>query len=188
MNEQLQGYRKIGSNVRIFPMARLVLRDGIEIGSNVIIDDYAFIVGSKPGDPVVKIRDHVHIASFTSFTGGGELVLGDFTSYGSGTKIVTGSEYFQGGQYMTNPTVPEPYRKAKRSFVHIGKHAMLGLNVTVLPGVTIGEGCTIGACALVTKDCEPWGVYAGIPARRIAERPWETILELERELRESERR
>lgn len=42
----------------------------------------------------------------------------------------------------------------------------LGANVTVLPGVTIGEGCIIGAGAVVTEDCEPNGLYVGVPAKR----------------------
>ncbi len=48
----------------------------------------------------------------------------------------------------------------------IGDGCWLGTRVTVLPGVTIGEGCMIAAGAVVTSDCEPNGLYAGIPARR----------------------
>ena len=36
-----------------------------------------------------------------------------------------------------------------------------------MPGVTIGEGCIVAAGAVVTKDCESHGLYAGVPARRI---------------------
>ncbi len=43
----------------------------------------------------------------------------------------------------------------------------IGGRVTVLPGVTIGRGCVIAAGAVVTKDCAPNGLYAGVPARRI---------------------
>ncbi|WP_237237353.1 DapH/DapD/GlmU-related protein [Rothia nasimurium] len=43
----------------------------------------------------------------------------------------------------------------------------IGGNVTVLPGVVIGRGCVIAAGAVVTRDCEPNGLYAGVPARRI---------------------
>ena len=43
----------------------------------------------------------------------------------------------------------------------------LGANVIVLPGVTIGAGCLIAAGAVVARDCEPDGLYAGVPARRI---------------------
>lgn len=181
----LTGFKRVGRNVSIWPQAKIVLRENISIGNNVIIDDFAFIVGSRGEGPEVKIGSYVHIASHTSFTGGGELILEDFTSYGSGTKIVTGSEHFIEADCLTNPTVPAPYRVAKRSFVHVKKHAMLGLNVTVLPGVTIGEGCVVGACSLVTKDLEPWGIYAGSPARRIRERPKEKILELEKQLLEA---
>lgn len=39
--------------------------------------------------------------------------------------------------------------------------------VTILPGVTIGRGCVIAAGALVVSDCEPNGLYAGVPAKRI---------------------
>jgi acetyltransferase-like isoleucine patch superfamily enzyme len=36
-----------------------------------------------------------------------------------------------------------------------------------MPGVTIGAGTTIGAGAVVTKDCEPGAGYVGVPARRL---------------------
>jgi galactoside O-acetyltransferase len=45
----------------------------------------------------------------------------------------------------------------------------------VLPGVTIGEGTTVGAGSVVTKDLEPWGVY--INNRRLKERNRAAVLE-----------
>lgn len=51
--------------------------------------------------------------------------------------------------------------------IKIGSGCWLGARVSVLPGVTIGDGCVIAAGAVVTKDCEPNGLYAGVPARRI---------------------
>ncbi|MGI6497034.1 MAG: putative colanic acid biosynthesis acetyltransferase [Kiritimatiellia bacterium] len=38
------------------------------------------------------------------------------------------------------------------------------------PGVTIGEGAVVGACAVVTKNVEPWTVVAGNPAGVIKRR------------------
>jgi len=46
----------------------------------------------------------------------------------------------------------------------------LGLNVMILPGVIIAQGCVIGAGSVVTKSTEPYGVYIGIPAKKIKER------------------
>ena len=40
----------------------------------------------------------------------------------------------------------------------------------ISPGVTVGEGAVVGACAVVTKEVEPWTVVAGDPARVIERR------------------
>jgi len=39
-----------------------------------------------------------------------------------------------------------------------------------MAGVTIADGCVIGAGAVVTKDTEPYSVNAGVPARKISQR------------------
>ena len=39
-----------------------------------------------------------------------------------------------------------------------------------MPGIKIGDGVVIGAGAIVTKDCESYGVYVGVPARKIKSR------------------
>lgn len=55
--------------------------------------------------------------------------------------------------------------------VHIGEGSWIGAGAIVFPGVTIGPGCIIGAGAVVTSDCEPDGVYVGVPARRVRTLP-----------------
>lgn len=54
--------------------------------------------------------------------------------------------------------------------VEIGDRAWISNNVIVLPNVKIGEGAVIAAGAVLTKDAEPYGVYAGIPAKKVGER------------------
>lgn len=54
--------------------------------------------------------------------------------------------------------------------VVISDRAFLGSRVTVLPGVTIGEGTVVGAGAVVTKDLPAWTVCFGTPARPVRER------------------
>ena len=51
--------------------------------------------------------------------------------------------------------------------IEVMDNVFIGYNVTILPNVRIGENVIIGACATVTRDLEPDGVYAGVPARRI---------------------
>ena len=49
--------------------------------------------------------------------------------------------------------------------VTIGNDCWIGGHVIILPGVTIGKGCTIAAGSVVTKDIPPWSVAKGSPAR-----------------------
>lgn len=53
--------------------------------------------------------------------------------------------------------------------VTIGDNVFIGMNAIITCGVTIGNNVIIGAGSVVTKDCLDNGVYAGNPARRIAE-------------------
>lgn len=170
--------RNCGQDVIIWPMAKIVSPEVITIGDSVIIDDFVLIMGGSR----TIIGNFVHIASFTSITGGGELIMEDFSGLSGGIRIYTGNEDYSGNS-ITNPAVPYPYRIPVRSFVHIKKHAIIGANTVILPGVTIGEGVAIGANSLVTKDCEPWTTYVGSPARPLKDRPREKILALEVQLR-----
>lgn len=55
--------------------------------------------------------------------------------------------------------------------VTIGDRVWIGSNVIVLPGVNIGEGAVCCAGCVVTKDVEPYSVVAGIPAKKVNDRP-----------------
>lgn len=59
----------------------------------------------------------------------------------------------------------------RKMTVIIGDRVWIGSNVTILPGVTIGEGAVCCAGCVVTKDVEPYAVVVGIPAKQISERP-----------------
>jgi acetyltransferase-like isoleucine patch superfamily enzyme len=172
-------FSRIGEDVTIWPLAKIVSPETIAIGDSVIIDDFVFLMGGQK----TTMGSFIHIASFASLAGGGELILEDFAGISSGTRVYTGNDDYVGGS-LTGPTVPFPFRVPIRSFVHIRKHAIIGANSVILPGVTIGEGASIGALSFVSRDCEPWTIYAGCPAKPLRARPRERVLELEQRLRE----
>ncbi len=55
--------------------------------------------------------------------------------------------------------------------ITVGNGCWIGTRALILPGVTIGDGCVIAAGSVVTKDCEPHGLYAGVPSKRIRNLP-----------------
>lgn len=54
--------------------------------------------------------------------------------------------------------------------VHIGNDVWIGGNVTILPGVNIGDGSVIGACTVVSKDVPPYSIVCGNPGKVVKER------------------
>lgn len=62
---------------------------------------------------------------------------------------------------------PDEIRVIKTKEITIKKNAWIGSRVSIMPGVTIGEGAIIASGAVVTKDIPPRSMAAGIPARVI---------------------
>lgn len=55
--------------------------------------------------------------------------------------------------------------------IEIGNDVWFGTRVVVLPGVRVADGCVVGAGSVVTRSlAEPYGIYAGNPARQIGAR------------------
>jgi putative colanic acid biosynthesis acetyltransferase WcaF len=52
----------------------------------------------------------------------------------------------------------------------IGPYAWICARASVGPGVDVGEGAVLGMGSVATRDLEPWGVYAGVPAVKVKER------------------
>lgn len=54
--------------------------------------------------------------------------------------------------------------------VNIGNDVWIGRRAIIMPGVKIGNGCIIGAAAVVTKDVPDYGVAVGVPAKVVKSR------------------
>lgn len=64
----------------------------------------------------------------------------------------------------------EPDLPLQTAPIKLGKNCFVGARAFVLPGVVIGEGAVVGACAVVSRDIPPYSVWVGNPARYLKER------------------
>ncbi len=173
------GFKKLGCNVLISDKASIYNADQIEVGDNTRIDDFCVISGK------VSIGRNVHIAIFCNVAGGEKgIILHDFSGLAYGCHVLSQSDDYS-GQALTNPTVPDQYKKETKQAVVIGRHSIIGTSSIIFPGVTLAEGTAVGALSVVTKSTEEWSIYMGYPAKRIKARSRE-MLKLEKEYLESE--
>ena len=170
-------YRLAGSNVTVYKFAVILAPENVTLGSDIIIDDFVFIGAHQR----LILGNRVHISSHSSITGGGRVLLSDFSGMGSGARLVSGTDDFTEGR-LNGCAIPPEFRQTHRGTIILEPHAIIGTNAVVLPDVIIGEGATVGAGSVVTHSLEPWGVYAGSPARRIKTRPRDVVLANEQRL------
>lgn len=172
------GLGHFGRDVRLSRKASIYNAAQIFIGSHVRIDDFCVLSGGEGG---IRIGDYVHIAVFSSLIGAARIELGDFCNLSSRVSIYSSSDDYS-GEYMTNPMVPSRFTGVTSAEVLVRKHAIIGSGAVVLPGVVLEEGVAVGALSLVRRSCAAFGIYAGVPARRVGERR-RSLLDLEKKLR-----
>jgi putative colanic acid biosynthesis acetyltransferase WcaF len=80
--------------------------------------------------------------------------VGDFAVVSQGAYLCGASHDYRRWQF---PLISQP--------ITIGSHAWIAARAIVQMGVSVGEGCVIGAGSVVTRDMPPWTVCAGNPCR-----------------------
>jgi putative colanic acid biosynthesis acetyltransferase WcaF len=86
--------------------------------------------------------------------------------------IVSQQAYLCGATHdYRDPTFPMTWAP-----IVIGRYAWVCARATVLCGVTVGDGAILGLGSVTSRDLDAWGIYAGIPARKINTRPQMYVL------------
>ncbi len=175
----LSKLKSIGSNVIIGKTVRIRYPELVEIGDNVIIDDFSYI------STALKIESFVHIASGAKIIGGRECLVHfrSFSTIAPQVVLAAGSDDYMAG--LATPLVDEEFKgRVEYGTIEIGTHCIVGSGSVVMPNVKFGPGSSLGALSLAKKDLRPWGLYAGIPAKFIKDRDQKTILNLEKQFLE----
>jgi galactoside O-acetyltransferase len=172
----LEQLKSVGKNVIIGKTVRIRYPDLVEIGDNVIIDDFVYISTS------LKIHSYVHISAGCKIIGGKKsfVEFKEFSTLSPNVVLAAGSDDYMGG--MATPLVDEEFKgSAEYGKIILNKHCIVGSNSVILPNVVLNEGACVGALSLVKTNLESWGLYAGIPAKKIKKRDKDKIIKLEKD-------
>ena len=164
-----------GKNVIIGKTVRIRYPELVEIGDNVIIDDFCYI------STTLKIESNVHISAGCKIIGGrqAKVSLDEFSTLSPNVVIAAGSDDYISG--IGTPMVPVIFKgNYIVGDVIIGRHCIVGSNSTILPNVMLADGSTVGANSLVKENLSPWTLYAGVPVKELKKRDREEILRLEK--------
>lgn len=124
---------------------KLLRKIGCNVGKNVFIGDYVRVDLQHAN--MIYIDDYAHITS--------------------GCRLLCHQRDLKNYRVGDNAALCG-YRKGE---IHIGKGVMVGMESTIMPGVTIGDGAIVGAGSLVVKDIPAWTVAMGVPAKVVKEIP-----------------
>jgi putative colanic acid biosynthesis acetyltransferase WcaF len=107
----------------------------------------------------LNLSDQCAVAGGTILYSQGKISIGYRATVSQGSHLCAGTHDYTkpGFPLITKPIV-------------IGDHAWVAAEVFVHPGVTIGDGCVVGARSVVTKDMPTWMVCSGHPCKPLKER------------------
>ena len=117
----------------------------------------------------VQLNDYVHIVSMDSIEIGNNVLMASHVfvsdnSHGS----------YKGDDNDSDPNTPPTERSYAMAPIKIGNNVWIGEGVIIMPGVTIGNGCVIGAHSIVSKSIPNNSLAVGTPAKVIKQYNFET--------------
>ena|ERR1039457_5834011 len=120
------------------------------VSHSIAVDDPSGII-FDPDD----MQNFLTFGCYFSNVNGGKIIIGKGTYIAPNVGIIT-----------TNHDLQDPARHAPPQDVILGEKCWLGMNVIILPGVTLGQHTVVAAGSIVTKSFpDGWAVIAGIPAK-----------------------
>lgn len=150
------------------PLVPSILRTPMLRAYGLDIRNYHIQAGCFFGGKSVTIGKRAFVNYGNFFDSSAHIEIGEGASIGPQCMFITqshriGESLEERTERTDDTTVYGP--------IEVGRNVWLGARVVVLPGVTIGEGSVIAAGTVVTKDCAPNGLYAGVPATRVRDLP-----------------
>jgi acetyltransferase-like isoleucine patch superfamily enzyme len=157
-------FHSVGKRSTVYPPLRFNNLKMIRIGDFVTIHPNCWIqaVGEvdPKNSPKLIVKNHVSIGMSSTISAAHRIVIEDHVLMARNVFI---SDHLHGYEDVTMPVSLQPITKVRG--VTIGAGSWLCQNCVVLPGVTIGRNCVVGANSVVNADVPDYTVVAGTPAK-----------------------
>jgi acetyltransferase-like isoleucine patch superfamily enzyme len=157
---------RLGHGVTIAPNVAIRHPETFVIGDGVFLGEQAVLQGRFDGSCVIGAGSWIGPQAFLDAR---DLVIGEQVGWGPGARLL-GSAHT--GEPADRPVIATDLEIAP---VRIGDWADIGVGAVIMPGVTLGRGCIVGAGAVVTRDVPDFAKVAGVPARIIGWRSPATV-------------
>lgn len=164
------GFKAVGNNVLISKNANFYSPQTISIGHDVRIDDFCILSGH------IELGSYIHISAYSAMYGKYGIIMKDYSGLSPRTTIFSAMDDFS-GHFLINPMAGE-HTNVTGGIVTIERFVQIGAGAIIFPNVVIGEGSVIGALSLVNKSVSEWGIFAGIPVRKLKERSKDLLVYL----------
>jgi len=164
----------------------ITVGDDVFIGSNALLNAIRQYPGGIMGSdryptPPVHYQPRIEIGNRVSSTGGLQVSAVEHVCIEDDVMFATNVNITDALHGFENADIPYKYQPLFRSApIRIGKGSWIGQNVVILPGVSIGEQCIIGANSTVTKSIPARSIAFGNPARvhkqwNLTSQQWERV-------------
>ncbi|AQT51597.1 acyltransferase [Burkholderia cenocepacia] len=157
-------FGSIGHHVRIAKNCTLIGIHNIHVGDFVTIDGPS-VLSAVLGR--IEIGRNVQIAGGCQLSGIGGIDIGDFCQLSPGVHIYSSDDDTPDDLFGH---ASQPVVENEKAPVRIGRYVVIDAYSVILPGCDIGDGVSIKAMTLVTKNLAPWTIYAGVPASFVGTR------------------
>jgi acetyltransferase-like isoleucine patch superfamily enzyme len=168
---RIRGLRllQFGARLRLGGRAEIICwsRGGIRIGRDFSLGEHSSISnGFNPFADIgtIVIGHNVGIGGHSFICCPSTVTIGNNTITGQYLSIHPQNHVF------VDRVTPIRLQGVKAQGVHIGADCWIGAKVTILDGVSIGDGCIVAAGAVVTQSCPPYSIIGGVPAKIIGQR------------------
>ena len=150
----------ISPEARIHPRTgKIVLGDKCKVGINTIIE------GNVVAGTNCSFQPGTMIVGYGSVNEPNGLI-----TIGNDVRIANNVVMIARNHNYEDPSIPICKQGCTDKPITIGNDVWIGSRVNITCGVTIGDGCVIGAGSVVTKDIPPYSVAVGVPAKVIKSR------------------